>query len=152
MIHHISISARTPHRVADTLARFWNAEALPFPMYDNSFIVFSGDAHGTSIEIYPSDHVLQPSTPELPALNPLQTLPASGFHAAISVPLDEQQIADICADVEWTCQVGPRGPFFHVVEVWVENHTLLELLTPNMAEEYSRFATAANWKAAFGLA
>ncbi len=151
MIHHFSISANQPQQVAQSLARFWQAEALPFPMYENSYIVFSGDEHGTSIEIYPAGKVLQPSTPELPALVAGASAGASGFHAAISVPIDEPAIRAICDEQGWKCQQGPRGPFFHVVEVWVENHTLLELLTPEMTEEYRAFANAQNWKVAFGL-
>jgi hypothetical protein len=152
MIHHISIPARQPRAVAEALACFWNAEVLPFPMYEGSYIVFSGDDHGSSIEIYPDGHVLQPSTPELPALVPSTAVANSGFHAAISVPVDRATIERECAARGWTCQTGPRGPFFHVVEVWVENHTLLELLPPEMAGEYRAFASPQRWKAVFGEA
>ncbi len=150
MIHHISISAYQPARVAEALAAFWHTEALPFPMYDDSFIVFSGDDQGSAIEVYPAGKVLAVSTPDLPALVDQPQPANSGFHAAISVPVDEEKIRGLCTEMGWTCQTGPRGHFFHVVEVWVENHTLLELLTPEMADAYRAFASIDNWKAAFG--
>jgi hypothetical protein len=119
-------------------------------MYGDSYIVFSGDDNGTSIEIYPAGRVLQPASPELPALvNHAQTL-LSGFHAAISVPMDEQTVTQICEDLGWQCRKGTRGDFFHVMEVWVENHTLLELLTPPMAAAYRAFASQGNWKTILG--
>jgi len=150
VIHHISIPAHDPLQVAQVLARFWQAEALPFPMYENSYIVFSDADGASSIEVYPAGRVLRPATPELPALVEGDAPASSPFHAALAVPVDERTIHDTCAQLGWRCQTGPRGSFFHVVEVWVENHTLLELLTPEMAAEYRAFASPANWKSVFG--
>src|SRR5690606_28269651 len=94
--------------------------------------------------------VLTPSTPELPAL---EACPGAGlrsaFHAAISVPVSEQEIADICAEAGWFQQKGPRGPAFEVVEVWVENQVLLDLLTSAMAERYVAVATPEDWHTVF---
>ncbi len=152
MIHHISIPADDPLRVAQALAAFWRTEVLPFPMYDASFIVFSGDGQGSAVEVYPAPGVLQPATPELPALVEGPAGGHSGFHAALSVPVDEASIAAVCEAQGWLCRRGSRGDFFHVVEVWVENRTLLELLTPEMAAEYRAFASIDNWKRIFGPA
>jgi hypothetical protein len=151
VIHHISIPAREPARVARVLAAFWRSEVLPFPMYEDSHIVFSDEGGATAIEVYPAGRVLEPSTPDLPALVAGEGSPRSAFHAAISVPVDERTIHRLCAEQGWHCQTGSRGSFFQVVEVWVENHTLLELLTPEMASDYAAFANPANWKAVFGV-
>jgi len=152
MIHHISIAAGNPGQVAAVLAAFWQTEVLPFPMYPDSYVVFAGDGHGSAIEIYPAGKVLMPSRPELPELIPATEQERGGhhpFHAAISVNIGEEDIKALCSQQGWFCQTGPRGTFFHVVEVWVENHTLLELLTPQMAADYTAFATPDNWKAVF---
>jgi len=152
MIHHISIPADDPLRVAKALAAFWRSEVLPFPMYEASYVVFSGDGEGSCIEVYPAHRVLQPASPELPALVEGPVGGLSGFHAALSVPVDEEAIATVCDEQGWLCRRGSRGDFFHVVEVWVENRTLLELLTPEMAAEYRAFASIDNWKRLFGSA
>lgn len=150
MIHHLSIPARNPLQVAQVVASFWRTEVLPFPMYENSYIVFSDAGGASAIEVYPAGRVLQPSSPELPALVEGDAPAPSPFHAALAVPVDERMIHDTCSHLGWHCQTGPRGSFFRVVEVWVENHTLLELLTPEMAAEYRTFASPENWKSIFG--
>ncbi len=149
MIHHISIPARQPAETAEVLARLLGSRVQPFPMYPGSYAIFAHDDSGC-IEIYPADRHLEPSTPELPALvESARPSLHSAFHAALSVPVSEEEIAKACADAGWLCQKGPRGGFFEVVEVWVENQVLLELLTPDMAERYVAFATRENWARTF---
>ena len=62
------------------------------------------------------------------------TTPAS-FHAALSVGYDDDTIMEISREAGWRCAVRQGGPF-SVVEVWVENRTLLELLSPTQTEKY----------------
>ncbi len=38
----------------------------------------------------------------------------------------------------WQCYDCNRGPF-HVIEVWVENNTMVEILPPEYAAEYLAF-------------
>lgn len=147
MLHHISIAAEHPQQVADVLAELWQGRALPFPMYPNSYIAFANDPHGTAIEVYPLDTQLVPGRPDLPDLQvAIAPSPFTATHAAISVPLTQDQIEAIATREGWLVQVGDRGPFFQVVEVWVENRVLLELLTPEMAERYRAFTTPQNWE------
>tara|TARA_R110002110_G_scaffold278023_2_gene493293 strand:+ start:2435 stop:2893 length:459 start_codon:yes stop_codon:yes gene_type:complete len=151
MILHISIAAIDTRSAADVLASFWRVEALQFPMYEDSYIVFCGEKTGSCIEVYPQGTILAPSTPELPALQADQRRPGGPFHAALSVPLPEDEVHSICRQAGWFSQTGPRGPFFSAIEVWVEGHTLLELLTPAMTDDYVAFANVENWKKAFSL-
>ena len=53
MIHHISISAINPQRVAQALAKVMKGQIAPFPPHPGSYFVFPGDEHGTAIEVYP---------------------------------------------------------------------------------------------------
>ena len=140
MINHISFSVNEPEKSAAVLARIWNTQPLPFPMYDGSFVVFCGEQTGSCLEIYPAGTRLQPSSPELPGLADDGTACGGAFHAAVSVPADAETIETICADAGWLCRSGSRGGLFDVVEVWVENHTLLELLTPQMTKDYQNNA------------
>jgi hypothetical protein len=151
MIQHISFAVQNPQLVANVLAEFWETEALSFPMYENSYIVFCGQESSNCIELYPEGKSLHPSTPELPGLQTDNRQLGGAFHAALSVPIEEERIHEICQNAGWLCQTGPRGPFFKVVEVWVEGHTLLELLPPEMSKEYMAFANVQNWKTVFGL-
>ncbi|MBD1842639.1 hypothetical protein H6F89_04280 [Cyanobacteria bacterium FACHB-63] len=147
MIHHISIAAEHPQHVAEVLAELWQGRAYPFPMYPDSYIAFAGDDYGTAIEVYPLGSELIPGRTDLPDLQADQTSARfSATHAAVSVPLNQQQIEQIAAREGWQTLLGNRGPFFQVVELWVENRVLLELLTPEMAEQYKAFSTPANWE------
>ena len=147
MIHHISIAAENPQRVAAVLAELWHGRAYPFPMYPNSYIAFAGDGYGTAIEVYPLGSELVPGRTDLPDLQanhaPTQF---TATHAAVSVPLEQEQIEQIAAREGWQTLLGDRGPFFQVVEFWVENRVLLELLTPKMAAQYKDFSTPQNWE------
>jgi hypothetical protein len=147
MIHHLSITARQPQRVAQVLAELWRGQAYPFPMYPGSFIAFGGDGHGTAIEVYPLGTELVPGHSDLPHLKPDQAVsPYTATHAAVSVPLEQPEIERIAAREGWQSLLGQRGPFFQVVELWVENRVLLELLTPEMKRQYQAFSTPENWR------
>ena len=37
--------------------------------------------------------------------------------------------------------------FFDVIELWIENSTLIEVLTPEMQAQYQGFATPENFRA-----
>jgi hypothetical protein len=67
VIHHVSIAARNPRHVAGVLAELMNGRCYPFPGgIADSFMAVSGDAHGSMIEVYPEDIVLQPGTSDDP--------------------------------------------------------------------------------------
>jgi len=43
--------------------------------------------------------------------------------------------------------VCKRGPWFRVIEFWVDNALMLEMLTPEMQQEYQDNVTIQNWRA-----
>jgi hypothetical protein len=53
MIHHVSIAAREPQRVAEVLAELMNGKCFPFGPLEGAFMAASGDTNGTMIEVYP---------------------------------------------------------------------------------------------------
>jgi hypothetical protein len=150
MIHHVSIPARDPQRVAAVLAELMRGRAAPFGPLEGAYMAMSGDAHGTMIEVYP-----ERSTLDIPANDdqvvfgdnaaPPQTWP---FHVLLSVPLEQDEIERIGAREGWRAKTFGRGmqgqkPFFHVVEFWVENRLMIEVASPSMAHEYEAFLTNA---------
>ncbi|HIK32878.1 MAG TPA: hypothetical protein IGS17_20525 [Oscillatoriales cyanobacterium M59_W2019_021] len=149
MIHHFSISAKNPERVASVLAEIWQGKAYPFPPHPGSHMVVPGDEYGSLIEIYPLGTELTPSSGNEPIFsrNP-STSSLTATHAAISVPTEAETIAQIGDRQGWRVQVCDRGPF-RVVEFWVENRLLLELLPPAMASEYLEFVKPENIEAYF---
>jgi hypothetical protein len=57
------------------------------------------------------------------------------FHAALSVALSDDAIIAIAKQAGWRAAVRPSGPF-SVVEVWVENRIMFEVLSPREATRY----------------
>lgn len=149
MLHHISIPARDPARVAAVLAEILGGRAFPFlgPL-PGAYSAVSGDAHGTLFEVYPQHIALDPRADEtgspfidLAEQNDAAATAPVAFHALVSVPLTRAEIEAIGAREEWrTRYVGRGAPgrpaFFHVIEFWVENRILLELATADMLPAY----------------
>ena len=149
MIHHISITAYEPFHAAQVLAELLQGQAIPFPEHLDGFIALSLDAYGTLIEVLPRSFVFKPGPDSEPAqwhTNP-DFSTYSAVHAAISVPLSEAEIATIAEREGWRMVRCDRGnDFFAVIELWVENHQMLELLTPELAASYLDFMQPQNLK------
>jgi hypothetical protein len=141
MIHHLSITAHYPQHVAQVLAEIFQGEFFLFPaaIFSNSYIAVPFDAHGTTVDVHPFSTELIPGSensgfqnkqnPDSPAY--------TGTHAAISVPISEEQIWAIAARENWRCV--KRSGFFDVIEIWLENRVLIELLPPEFASKYLDF-------------
>jgi hypothetical protein len=139
MIHHISISAENPRHVAEVLAEVLGGRSCPFPPHPGSFMAMAGDTHGTGIEVYPHGSELIPGNGDEDAGFGNNTSPSryNATHAAISVPLNQEQIEQIAAREGWRTRRFSRGNgAFDVIEFWIENRQMIELLTPEMAAQY----------------
>ncbi len=139
MIHHLSISARDPRHVADVLAELMGGTAVPFSPNPGSFFALQLDEHGSGVEVHPAGTELQPGgavgggfvkTPEPQGYTPT--------HFALSVQSDAATVERVAEREGWQCFTCDRGPF-HVIAVWLENETMVEVLPPEFAAEYLAF-------------
>ena len=150
MIHHVSIPAREPRHVAEVLAELMRGACHPFGPLEGAFMAASGDEHGTMIEVYPEQ-----ATAEIPD-NDGQVVFGNNkappsyypFHVLLSVPLEPEEIERIGAREGWRAKTFGRGmqgqkPFFHVIEFWLENRLMIEVVSPAMAREYQDFLKGA---------
>ncbi len=147
MIHHFSIPAHDPPQVARVLASLLGGRAYRFPgPLPGAAMAVSGDRHGTMIEVYPETVVMAPGEGEAPVV--YRNVPAdhspAGFHALLSVPHDRVTVERIGAAAGWRTRFFSRAapglpPVFHVVEVWVENRFLLEVVPADMIEVYETY-------------
>ena len=147
MIHHISISAENPKHVADVLAEIWQGEAFPFVAFPDSYIVMVDDGNGTAIELLPRKMELVSGGDGQAAQHQINEN-ASRFtvtHAALSVPISEEKVLEIAAREGWRAETFSREGLFSVIELWVENRMLLELLPPDFAKQYLEVATPQNY-------
>lgn len=151
MIHHISISAHNPEHVAQVLAEVLNGEAVEFFPNPGSYMVFPMDEYGTGIEIYPLDTKLIPGEGDEQGKF-VHIANSSNFiatHAAISVTKTQEEIEEIGKRENWRTVRCNRDSFFDVMEFWLENQVMLELLTPEMADQYLAATHPENLKKMF---
>ncbi|HEY1261395.1 MAG TPA: hypothetical protein VGF34_19260 [Stellaceae bacterium] len=146
MIHHVSIPAREPQHVAEVLAELMDGKYYPFGPLEGAYMASSGDAHGTMIEVYPDRATLDiPKNDDQVVFGdnaaPPQTWP---FHILLSVSREPAEVEAIGAREGWRVKTFGRGmrghkPFFHVIEFWLENRLMIEVVSPAMAREYEDF-------------
>ncbi|MBU7582181.1 MAG: hypothetical protein KAF91_04605 [Nostoc sp. TH1S01] len=138
MLHHISISVKNPQHVANVMAEIMHGRVVPFSPNPGAYMMFVGDEFGTGIEFYPLGSELIPDAWQGQAGFQINEHPANytSVHAAISVPLSVEEIERIGAREGWRVLPCSRDGAFDVVEFWIENRLMLELLTPEMATKY----------------
>jgi hypothetical protein len=142
MIHHISIAAHYPLHVSQVLAELLEGKSIPFPGHPGSYVALALDLQGTMIEVHPFGTALFPGDAADEPCE-LQSYPASALytanHTAISVPVSADQIQSIAAREGWRMVLCHRGDYFDIIEFWVENQLLIELLPPEMVTQYLTF-------------
>jgi hypothetical protein len=138
MIHHISFPASDPYRVARVLAELTNGHCFEFPVTPGAYMVNFGDDHGSALEIIPADRVWLPGTDEVDVGSADPAVRCSGFHVAISVPVSRERIEEVGTREGWLVRACDRGPF-QLVELWVENRFMIEMLTRPMIPAYLAF-------------
>lgn len=148
MLFHMSFAAREPRYVAEVIAELWGGEALPFPpVSDDGWIVFEGDEHGTAMEVYPLGTVLREAVGDADAVGEMHDGSSfSASHAAISTSLDLEAVLAIAEREGWPAKFRKRGGTFGVIEMWIEGHQMIEVLTPEMQDEYRAGISAEGWR------
>ena len=101
MIHHVSIPAHAPRRVAEVLAELMGGNCHPFGPLEGAFMAMSGDSHGTMIEVYPEHATLDiPASDDQVVFGENKAPPRTWpFHVLLSVPLEPGAIERIGARI-----------------------------------------------------
>jgi hypothetical protein len=150
MLFHVSIDAADPEHVAAVIAELWRGEAMPFPpVHEGSWVAFAGDDRSTMIEVYPAGVELVPGVGPHDAygiINPAAPRRTS-THIAIATQLSEVEVFAIAKREGWLAKYCRRGGRFGVIEFWVENAAMIEVLTAEMQAEYRAEVTIENWRA-----
>jgi hypothetical protein len=154
VIHHLSLPAHNPLRVAQVLAEILNAAVVPFTVHPGGYIVLTLDQHGTTIEVYPAGTEMIPGDDQEQGIfshNPT-TSNFTATHVAISVPISQQEIEAIAAREGWRILHCSRNGLFDVIEFWLENRVQLELLPPVIAAQHVAFMQPENLRASLEAA
>jgi hypothetical protein len=136
-IIHLSLAAAEPKRVAGVLAELMDGVASPFGPVAGAYYVGTDSPTAAAIEVYPLGSEIAPGEGEgeparfegghgVPTLGPV--------HVAMAVPRTRAEIAAIGAREGWRTLPCRRGGSFDVVEFWLENRLMLELVPESEAE------------------
>lgn len=152
MINHISIGVHNPEKVANVLAELWNGMVLGFPPAPGSFIVLANDGRGSAVEVTPIDTVLVPGEglPEIAVDADTLTenyeakFVRSDFapqyvatHLNINTQLSVEDVMEIGRREGWRTLVCNRDRgLFQLIEVWIEDRFMLEVMTPEQTARY----------------
>lgn len=139
MIFHLSIAAKNPQHVAGVIAELWRGRAMPFPpVAVGSWVALAGDDRNSLIEVYPFGSELRPADGDADAMAQTNSQPSglTATHAAVASPLEEGEVFAIAEREGWQAKYRKRGGQFGVIELWLENATMIEVLTAEMQREY----------------
>lgn len=168
MINHISIAAENPEKAANVIAELWNGIVVPFPPCPNSFMVFANDGRGSGVEITPINTVLVPGEGYPPEENFgvatrteeyeakfVQADSAPQYvatHLNINTHLSEDEIKEIGRREGWRVLTCNRGEgLFQLVELWIENRFMLEVMTPEQTARYLEITSPEFFAQALGI-
>ena len=151
MLFHASIPADDPQNVARVVAELWRGEAMPFPPHPGAHMAWSGDDRGTELEVFPRGQEEFPSPGEVSIRRNSSPSPYSESHLAMGTRLEADEVLTIAAREGWMAQVCDRGGLFRVVEFWVENKFLLELLPEAEQARYVQNMSAERFRSLFHL-
>lgn len=166
MIAHLSVPSETPRETALFFAAVIDGLAFDFPVVPGASIAVARDGSGTAVEVYPPSMKHHPGEGEVdPDMMPdgPQAMPwedqifaepggakPSSFHLAITTQLTEAEIQSRAQALGWRTLACERAGVFGVVEVWVDNRYLVEVLVPNQAARYRAFMNIEDCSAMFG--
>jgi hypothetical protein len=156
MIAHVSIPARDPRAVAQVFGAIIDGLVMPFPVVEGAWVAIARDGSGLGVEVVPEAcaHHLGHGDPDGRVAQGPMVMPwevqirpdgdpqdASGFHVAITSKLSVDEILAIGREQGWRAVHCDRGGVFDLVELWIDNRSLVEVLPPGGTARYLAFYT-----------
>ena len=137
MIHHVSIPVVDPRGAAEVFAELVDGRVTPFKAYDGGWIVWTDDEHGTSVEFFPQGTEMFPPAGEgmVEFRHVDGARPFVATHLTLSVDRSVDEVVALADRAGWRAKVISRGPN-DVIEFWVENSVMVEVMTPEMTAAF----------------
>jgi hypothetical protein len=137
VIHHLSLPASDTQHVAEVLVELLDGTLTRFGPNEDSWIAWAGDEQGTAVEIYPRGTEMFPADDEGQARfrRAPNASPFTATHATLSVERPVEEVLRLAEREGWRAVRMSRGPH-EVIEFWLENAVMLEVMTPEMTRDY----------------
>lgn len=153
MIAHFSIPARDPRATAEVFGRIIDGAVMPFPVVDGAWVAIAHDGSGVGVEVVPAATAHHMGYGEAgaaaqgPQVMPWETQirqdgdteTPNGVHVAMTSLLSADDIIALGHAQGWRAVHCDRGGVFDLVELWVDNRTLVEVLPPGGTARYLAF-------------
>lgn len=155
MIAHVSVPSKDPQQAALFFAALIDGLAYEFPVVPGAWIAVAKDQSGLAVEVYPESMANHPGTgeaqttasPATPQTMPWEVqiypdgtqLRPSAFHLALSSRLSESEVIRLAQKIGWRALKCDRAGVFRLVEVWVDNAILVEVLNELELPRYRHF-------------
>ena len=138
---HASIPADDPERVARVIAELWRGTSGPFPVgVPGIFVARACDDRGTQIEVGPRNIEGIPGKEQIDFRTNSAPSPYSAVHLNIASPLSEAEILGIAKREGWIARACDRGGHFKLIEFWLENKFMLEVMNDHEWKRYKKIA------------
>lgn len=149
MLIHTSLPAEDPELVSRVLCEIAGGKRCSFP-YPGAFYVGFDDDNSTAVEIYPIDTQLHPGTGSqygrlesteksrermVRYVGSHESVNYIASHIALSTPLSLDEIYEIALREKWRASYYSRRDTFRLVEFWLENRILVELVLAEDLED-----------------
>src|SRR5262249_41085712 len=138
MIIHASVPADDTAHVARVIGELWRCEYFPF-LFPQHYLVLAGDERGTQIEVGPRGKQIVPGEAMMSFESNPTPSPHSEVHLNIATPLTTEEVLAVAKREGWTARVCDRGGAFKVIEFFLENKFMLELMTDGELRRYQNF-------------
>jgi hypothetical protein len=138
MLLDASIPARHPAAVAGFIAELWDTHAMAMPPVPGRFVVLAADGSGAGLEVHPAG-TGQERAPRTASAWPVPSAATGSSRIVVGTALDEAEVHLAAGIRGWQSRPATRsaeGRHWGVVEVWVEERLLVEVLTPEMQAEF----------------
>jgi hypothetical protein len=155
MIAHFSIPARDPRSTAEVFGRLIDGVVMPFPVVEGAWVAIARDGSGVGVEVVPAataHHMGEGDRDYAVCANGPFVMPwetqirydghsqaASGFHIALTTRLSTDEIVALGHEQGWRAVHCDRGGVFELVELWIDNLHLVEVMPPKGTAQYLAF-------------
>jgi hypothetical protein len=143
MIIHASVPADDTERVARVISELWRCSYFPF-LFPGHYLVVVGDERGTQIEVGPRGKQIVPAETMMSFQANASPSPYSEVHLNIATPLTVDEVLRVAKREGWTARVCDRGDVFKVIEFFLEDKFMLELMTDEELQRYCNFMKPEN--------
>lgn len=140
MIAHFSIPARNPQSTAELFARIIDGVVAPFHVVDGAWMVLARDGSGSGVEVIPDTTVIATGEgavdgAQFAAAPPEALAGLTAIHFALTSALSTEEVIALGQAEGWRAVHADRGPF-DLVELWIDNRIMVEVLPPAGAARY----------------